>query len=502
MSYNINYKLCFAAVALILASTPSQKALAVLPLDAEKNNSMVVPSIPDEISLQENSDENTLLTPPELSGKDKEEDAIPLDSSVNDVPLQNLDLTNSQETNQAVVSLDPVSNISSSDSSASGSVQTTEQPIKADEKKGVTNTSENKADASKFQQLQIMKQQATTPESNNFGEAILSQVDNDLFNQMSDLEKQTSLLSLELRREKVKNEIEALKAARQKSIDEANAKKEEKERKKLEWEHEQQRKLLIEEQKLRALNLAYEKLRQENVIKAYKEEMLAKNQDWIANNVKLYDESAKLDDNRNKLVNDLKLKLNYLLQLSAQASEAAETAKKNYNRELSNLQTQISILKSRLEAEKLAREDAALASKDKTNPFASLSEKDKEKKNQSQKLSDEYAIMEIRGQGGDLSAKLINKNGSSFLVQKGTVLQTGHTVDEITQTYITATKNGKKEYLYFAAGGILEREPKAVSPLSPIGLTPLPKKSGELEPLPSLSASQGLPSLRSGMFVR
>ena len=132
-----------------------------------------------------------------------------------------------------------------------------------------------------------------------------------------------------------------------------------------------------------------------------------------------------------------------------------------------------------------------------------MSENAEQEKNKSQKLSDEYAIMEIRGQGSELSAKLINKNGSSFLVQKGTVLQTGHKVDEITQTYITAVKDGKKEYLYFAAGGILDREPKAVSATLAAGVTPLPKnKSKDLEPLPALSTSQGLPSLRSGMFVR
>ena len=64
---------------------------------------------------------------------------------------------------------------------------------------------------------------------------------------MSDLEKQTSLLTLELRREKVKNEIAAIKAARQKAVDEINEKKAEKERQRIEWEKEQERKLLVEE---------------------------------------------------------------------------------------------------------------------------------------------------------------------------------------------------------------------------------------------------------------
>ena len=498
MSYNIKYKSCFAAMALVLALTPSQKAWAVLPLDAEQNSPTIVPLIPDEIALNDNSNADALLTPPTLNGKKDVPDEIPLDAGKNnETDIQDLKLPNLNPTTAETAPAQQPQPLNA------GSKSLPAAKLDAGKNKSPTPASSpTDTNAAKFQQLQLMKQQATSPESNNFGEAILSQIDNDLFNQMSDLEKQTSLLSLELRREKVKNEIEALKAARQKSIDEANAKKEEKERKKQEWEQEQQRKLLIEEQKLKALNLTYEKLRQENIIKAYKEEMLATNQKWIDNNMNLYGEIAKIEENRDKLINDLKLKLNYLLQLSAKASEAAETAKKNYSRELSNLQTQVSILKSRLEAEKQARVEINTVSKDKTNPFASLSEEDKKDVNKSQKLSDEYAIMEIRGKGSDLSAKLINKSGSSFLVQKGTVLQTGHTVDEISQTYVTASKDGKKEYLYFAAGGVLDREPKAVSPALSGGITPLPQKSGKLDALPSLSANQGLPSLRSGMFVR
>ena len=503
MSYNINYKLCFAAVALILGLTPSQKAWAVLPLDAEQNNSAEIPLIPDEISLNETSDANALLTPPSLNGNGapstQQTDTIPLNTTdSSDTPIQELNLPNlNPEAANAAPNVQPLAANAPADGNNN---PTMVQPLNNTASNNAPDTQANSM-ANKFQQLQLLKQQAKTPESNNFGETILSQIDNDLFNQMSDLEKQTSLLSLELRREKVKNEIEALKAARQKSIDEANEKREEKERKKLEWEQEQQRKLLIEEQKLRELNLAYEKLRQENIIKAYKEEMLMSNQKWIDTNAKLYRDIAKLEESNSKVVEEMKLKLNYLLQLSAKTSEAAETAKKNYSRELANLQTQVSILKSRLAAEKQAREEINTANKDKTNPFASLSEDEKNEK-KSQKLSDEYAIMEIRGQGSDLSAKLINKSGSSFQVQKGTILQTGHEVGEISQTYVMAMKNGKKEYLYFAAGGILDREPKSVSPVLSSGVTPLPKKSGGLDPLPSLNANQGLPSLRAGMFVR
>ena len=505
MSYNINLKICFLAIGLILASGLNQKALALSAADANADKANIVPLIPDEIALKETSDADALLTPPSLAAaKAKNTDVIPLDNQANDGEIQDLKLPNLNPSTNAPKPTNNAKNdvlkpLADNKPGANGGKPAPQLGLPA-QKQDANNA---KAIDTSFQQMQLLKKNALTPESSNFGEAILSQADNDLFNQMSDLEKQTSLLTLELRREKVKNEIAAIKAARQKSIDDANAKKEEKERKRIEWETEQKQKLLIEEQKLKELNIAYEKLRQERIVKAYKEEMLSQNQNWINNNEKLYDEIMKMEEDRNQLVNNLKLKLNYIAQLSAKASEAAEIAKNNYSRELANLQTQISILKSRLNAEKQAREQINTNPKDKTNPFASLSEKDEENVQKSQKLSDEYAIMEIRGQGSELNAKLINKNGSSFMVQKGTVLQTGHTVNEISQTFIKASKNGKNEYLYFAAGGVLDREPiktNVVQQLS--GVTPLPKRSDSQEALPVLSASDGLPSLRTGMFVR
>ena len=52
----------------------------------------------------------------------------------------------------------------------------------------------------------------------------------------------------------------------------------------------------------------------------------------------------------------------------------------------------------------------------------------------------------------------MNKNGLSFYVKKGTTLQSGHVVSEITSTYVAAEKNFNKDYIYFSAGGILPEE--------------------------------------------
>lgn len=473
MLYKMKNLLSTTAFALVLTLMTSGTAAAQGTISLNSD-----PAIPDEISLNDNGDDHLdgLLTPPSNLPNDQDnfDATIPLDNGtqMNNDQQQGIELN---------------------------------QPMGMQEQNNPVQPSPLGAPAQNPSPIGPSTLAPAPAPVNNFGSEILSQVDNDLFNQMSDLEKQTSLLNLELRREKVKNEIEAIKAQREKAQDEINQKKEEKERKRIEWEKEQERKLLVEEQKLRELNIQYEKLRQENILKAYKELMLQENQDWVNNNALLYGQIMKTEEERDSLVKNYKMKLNHLAQLAAKAAETAETAKKNYTRELANLQTQISILKSRLEAEKNAREqDKNAKGGNKANPFASITDDEEGKGKKDIKLSDEYAIMEISGKGGSLAAKLINKDGNSFMVQNGTALQSGHVVDEISQTYIRADKNGVKDFLYFAAGGILDREPiKATSAIKPAAGAGGAVPDGEPLPLPSnLSTSQGLPSLREGMFIR
>lgn len=333
------------------------------------------------------------------------------------------------------------------------------------------------------------------PDVENLGEGLLDQIDNKLFSQMSDLEKQTALLTLELRREKIKNEIAAIKAQRQKALEEEEAKKEEKERKRIEWEKEQEAKILRERKALMDAMAKMERLRQEKILKAYKETMLKEKQEWIKNNGKLYEQIKNVERDRKNLIEGLKTKMAHISALATKAQKDAETAKENYLREVKNLQTQISILKSRLEAEIAEKKN------DKTNPFAQPEVVVTETEEELPKLAEEYAIMEIRGKGENLTAKLINKGGDSFMVRNGTVLQTGHRIDEITQTYVRAEINGMKDYLYFAAGGILEKEPvKSDIQGKKPKTTAKPNANAELRN--TTMVNKGVPSLGSGMFVR
>ena len=106
--------------------------------------------------------------------------------------------------------------------------------------------------------------------------------------------------------------------------------------------------------------------------------------------------------------------------------------------------------------------------------------------------------MEVRGQGDVLTAKLINESGVPFLVKVGTALQSGHIIDEITPTYVRAEKNGKKDYLYFSAGGILDKEPIQHEELS-IKVAPTKDKKAKQG---TAVISNGIPGLASEMTIR
>lgn len=320
---------------------------------------------------------------------------------------------------------------------------------------------------------------------------IIEDIDDDVFDQMSDLEKQTAILNLELRKEQVKSNIEALRKIQEKAKAEEEAKKEEEKRKTIEWEKEQERKVLQEKQKLKNLEVIYEKARQEKLLNAYKNKMLQDKQNYILEKAQTFNEIAALKKERQKLINDFKGRFVQLTRLADKATNEAIKVRDNYAKTISDLQTQISILRARLEAS------------EKTNPFAEGENANNgvsaaaPEEEQIARLSDLYAIMEVRGKGENLSAKLINDSGIPFMVKVGTTLQTGHIIDEITPTYLRADKEGNKEYLYFSAGGVLDKEPVQNEELK-VKVT----DTSDNTPTSGVVSSQGIPGVASEMTIR
>lgn len=337
-----------------------------------------------------------------------------------------------------------------------------------------------------------------------FGEGVLSKINDDLFNQMSDIEKQTTLLTLELKREKVRNEIEAIKAQRTKAIEEKRAAEEEKKRKEFEWQKEQEAKVLREQQILKEKEIELEKLKQKKALNAYMNKMLEQNQKWIADNAAIYKQMRQIEEDRKALVDNFKKKLENLTILSNKAVQSANNAKSNHDRTLASLTAQNIQLKKRIEADELAAKNRQ------QNPFSGNGENDSkvpvstsiDAKITPINIAKEYAIMEITGQGDNLVAKLINKNGESFLAREGTVLQTGHAIEDITPRYIQFDRNGLKDYLY-TTGSAMTMEPDNMEGTATTSNTkPAAKPVIKKKESSDLASSKGVPSLGTGMFVK
>ena len=312
------------------------------------------------------------------------------------------------------------------------------------------------------------------------------------------------ILDLELRREKIRNEIEAIKNQRKQAVVEEQEKKEAQRREKLEWEKEQEQKVLQEQQKLRELDIQFENARQEKLLNAYKNQMLAENQKWIDHNAGLYKQIEDVKKEKQAIYDDTKKKFEEITSSARNAALTVREVRAAHKKEVEDLQTQISILKARIEAQEqeMARQNPFAEGEAEQQPQVTA---DKDSVTLADmKLANMYAVMEIRGQGGELIAKLINQDGMPFYVKKGTTLQSGHQVDEITSTYVRAERNGLKDYLYFAAGGIL--------PLEQPASTLLPKDFGgsggtagaeeENEPAREFVSSPGVPGLGKSMIVR
>lgn len=289
-----------------------------------------------------------------------------------------------------------------------------------------------------------------------FGNAILSKVDNDLFNQMSAIEKQTTLLNLELKREEVKNRIEALRIQRQKAQEEEVARKKAEEEKLKDEEMARQLKIMEAEEKVKQKQIELEKVRQAKVLKEYMNEMLVSNQKWVEMNASLLAKIKEIEDERRYLIKDFEDKMSFVRREAAANVQKAESAKAAYNRMQQSFNAQIeSLQKAQQECQNnitAMQQNGNNAA----NPFAD-SYVDGIDQNAID-MSDEYAIMDITGKGNNIVAKIVNKEGTTFIVHKGSVLKGGEVVTAITDSYIAFDNKGVKSYLY-TGGTVMQHEP-------------------------------------------
>lgn len=364
----------------------------------------------------------------------------------------------------------------------------------------------------------------------SFGNTILSKVDNSLFSQMSDIEKQTTILNLEYKREEVRNRIEALRMQRLKAKQEEAARlKQEEEQAKNE---ETKRKIQESEaaEKLKKAEVELEKVRQAKVLNEYMNQMLVVNQQWVEKNATLQNQVKQLRDERKALIKDFETQIAAIRREIASTMQKANTAKSAHDRSVASLESQIrNLRKSVVQTEEAMQQ---LKSGNAANPFASGIDED------AIDMSNEYAIMDITGKGKDIIAKILNKDGTTFIVHEGSMLKGGEVVTTITDNYIAFDNNGVKSYLY-TGGTVREYEPEKSfngadkTPMAAVGVVnsnnvvrnvrgaavpaasggtgapaaAVPVKgssvaSGKTKSASTSSSSSSIGSLGSGMFVK
>ncbi len=307
----------------------------------------------------------------------------------------------------------------------------------------------------------------------NLGNNILSQIDSDLFTQMSEIEKSTTLLTLELRREKIRNEIEAQKAIRQKTYDDRERQKAEEKLKNLEKEKQIEAQVLREKQILMDKEQFLEVLKQRKLLNAYMNHMLVEHQKWLSEKEDLYAQLSAKEEEKKELIALFKQKIDKLLEISAKNIQTAEAAKANFERIIKGLKARNEQLRKRIEAdaktiknaqnslymkaqslEELKEKNAAAAIQQATAPVSAqveesldMSESD-DLNEETEKLSAQFAILGISGRADTLNIEVIDVNGQPMSLKMGSSLPTGHVVTEIGPDFAKFSRNGLDEYLY------------------------------------------------------
>lgn len=306
----------------------------------------------------------------------------------------------------------------------------------------------------------------------NLGNSILSQMDSDLFAQMSEIEKSTTLLTLELRREKIRNEIEAQKAIRQKNYDELERRKAEDKLRDLEKQKQIEAKVLQEKQVLLDKEKLFEVLKQRKLLNAYMNQMLLNKQEWLKEKENLYAQLAAAEQEKKELIALFKERIDRVLEASAKNIQTAETAKANFERIVKGLKARNEQLRKRIEAdakiiknakssmflqsksiEELKDRNAAagltaLANANATATIESLSPDEEMPEVAPAKLSSQYAILGISGRAGVMSVDVIDVDGQALSLKVGSPLPSGHIVSEIGSDYAKFTRDGNDDYLY------------------------------------------------------
>ena len=453
-----NYLILFLAI--LVGATYSEKALSTQEGIASVSTSALpinVANTTEESAVNINTESKKLVSPSQAKAVTDE------NKPTATAPASNVD---KQSDFDFDLKMKSVNSLSAKDKKLEANEKAKEDDNKKEEEKPSVNVSD--ADLPKDIQYKANP-------IDGLGNSILSQIDSDLFRQMSEIEKSTTLLTLELKREKLRNEIEAQKAVRQRSIDDREREIAEQRLKNLEKQKQIEASLVKEQQTLEDKKQLFEVLKQRKLLNAYMNDMLISEQSWLKEKEELYAQLAKVEQEKKELVELFKKKIDSVLEVSTKNIQVAETAKANFERIVKGLKARNEQLRKRVEADariiKSAKNSLYLNSRSieelkernaeqAANTAASLALAQAEAEiveaenieEEIEKLSARYAILGITGRADSLSVEIIDKEGQSITMKKGSILPTGHIVDEIGADYAKFNFNNSVDYLYVGKG--------------------------------------------------
>lgn len=284
---------------------------------------------------------------------------------------------------------------------------------------------------------------------------IVGKMSSDIFREMAEMERENNNLALQLKKESLQAEIDALKASKRKTLFDEIERREKMTQARLEWELAQDLKRQEAlERKQRA------EIRQEQIKAALKaeEERRKKAEEDKARAER---EKVQKEENEKKAKEAEERERVHAATLSANAKlvpvqiSVARPDKLKRPAELKDRSSHIVMAAEGKEGERSSASLTAAAAAAAAASTAQAEEKAEVKK--VPPAGTLYAISEIRGTAGTLIAKLLSKSDkSSFFVKKDTILPSGHIVINITKDYVLLRHGtNPEEIIGFSSGGLL-----------------------------------------------
>lgn len=284
---------------------------------------------------------------------------------------------------------------------------------------------------------------------------IIGNVSSDVFREMAEMERENNSLALQLKREGLRAEIDALKASNRQMLFDEIERREKMTQARLEWELAQDLKRQEAlERKQRA------EIRQKQIEAALKREedrRIQKMKDEEAERKRKEEEAE-----RKKEAERAELKKKY---------EAASIARLNNlkpNLIAATRPPKIKRSPSTLVSRTLTKAGEDLLDRKKAGQALTVDTSKDENLKKQDPASTLYAVAEIRGTAGSLIAKLIaKKDKTTFFVKKSTILPTGHTVIDINKDYVLLQYGTMKEMVGFPSAGLMNNADSAQNAPAP-----------------------------------